>query len=283
MKPAPTGGPDYAARIRRAKHLVTKYPFAAEVLTFYQVIAEFQGNLYGHILRSRNALRPLESTQTWSLPNFAPLFPLFSDVLAMLQRHGPAPVQEAARRLTEQSKDSWKTRLEEFWIAREQSQHRRTEEADDSYETLTEFILRAFVQPYAEFVAAQVPDPSLTANERMCPRCGAAPLLGVLRPEGEGGKRRLLCSFCLQEWDSRRIFCAACAEDDEKKLPVYVAEQFPHIRVEACDTCRFYVRTIDLTKDGNAAPIVDDLAAIPLTLWSQEHGYQRIQPNLLGT
>jgi FdhE protein len=283
MKPAPTGGPDYAARIRRAKHLATKYPFAAEVLTFYQVIADFQENLYGHILRSRNALRPLESTQTWSLPNFAPLFPLFSEVLAMLQRHGPAPVQEVARRLTEQSKDSWKTRLEEFWAAREQSQQRRTGEPDDSYDTLTEFILRAFVQPYAEFVAAQVPDPSLTANERMCPRCGAAPLLGVLRPEGEGGKRRLLCSFCLQEWDSRRIFCAACAEDDEKKLPVYVAEQFPHIRVEACDTCRFYVRTIDLTKDGNAAPIVDDLAAIPLTLWSQEHGYQRIQPNLLGT
>ena len=102
MKPAPTGGPDYPARIRRAKHLVTKYPFAAEVLTFYQAIAEFQGNLYGHILRSRNALRPVESTQTWSLPDFAPLFPLFSEVLAMLQRHGPAPVQDAARRVEDQ-------------------------------------------------------------------------------------------------------------------------------------------------------------------------------------
>jgi FdhE protein len=52
--------------------------------------------------------------------------------------------------------------------------------------------------------------------------------------------------------------------------------------VEACDTCKRQLRTIDLTKDGNAVPDVDDLAAIPLTLWAQEFGYERIFPNLLG-
>jgi FdhE protein len=116
-----------------------------------------------------------------------------------------------------------------------------------------------------------------------CPLCGGRPLLGVLRLEGDGGKRRMMCSFCLQEWDYRRIFCPACGETDEKKLPVYVAEQFPHIRVEICETCKVYVRTIDLTKDGNAVPLVDDLAAIPLSLWAQEHGYTHLHPNLLGT
>jgi len=64
---------------------------------------------------------------------------------------------------------------------------------------------------------------------------------------------------------------------------VYVAEQFPHIRVEACETCKVYIRTIDLTKDGHAVPVVDDLAAIPLSLWAQERGFTRMQPNLLGT
>jgi hypothetical protein len=34
---------------------------------------------------------------------------------------------------------------------------------------------------------------------------------------------------------------------------------------EACDTCRHCIRTVDLTKDGNAVPVVViDLAAIPL-------------------
>src|SRR5579871_2639466 len=68
----------------------------------------------------------------------------------------------------------------------------------------------------------------------------------------------------------RRILCAACGEEREEKLPVYVAEQFPHIRVECCDTCKHYLRTVDLTKNGNALPEADDLAAIPLTLWAQE-------------
>jgi FdhE protein len=101
--------------------------------------------------------------------------------------------------------------------------------------------------------------------------------------EGDGGKRFLLCSFCSQEWEFRRILCPTCGEESETKLPVYIAEQLPHIRVEACDTCKFYLPTVDLTKDGHAIPLVDDLAAIPLTLWAHENGYSRLQPNLLGT
>jgi FdhE protein len=148
---------------------------------------------------------------------------------------------------------------------------------------LTEFLTRAFLQPYAEFLVADMLPPVLPMTVCRCPRCDALPLLGVLRPEGDGGKRFLQCSFCSQEWDFRRIFCAHCGEDREQKLPVYIAEQFPHIRVECCDTCKHFLRTIDLTKEGNAVPIVDDLAAIPLSLWAQDNGYTRIQGNLLGT
>jgi len=281
MKPAESGGPDYSARIRRAEYLATAHPFAAEVLTFYKKIAEFQNKIYGHILRNGSALGSAERAQLWSAPNSDVRVSLFPDMLAMFQNSGPAPVRDTARQLSAEGKELWKAQLAEFWVANSGSQAGKRPE--DSVEPLTDFILRAFAQPYAEFAEAQTPDPPLTANYRMCPRCGAAPLIGVLRPEGDGGKRRLLCSFCLREWDSRRILCAACGEDDEKKLPVYVAEQFPHIRVEACETCKFYVRTVDLTKDGNAVPLVDDLAAIPLSLWAEEHGYQRVQENLLGT
>jgi FdhE protein len=108
-------------------------------------------------------------------------------------------------------------------------------------------------------------------------------VVGVLRIEGDGGKRFLLCSFCGTEWEFRRIYCAYCGESREASLPVFVAEKFPQIRVEACDTCRHCIRTVDLTKDGNAIPAVDDLAAIPLALWADEYGYQRIHGNLLGT
>lgn len=282
MKPARSGGPDYTARIQRSQFLATKYPFAAEVLAFYKEIAEFQKHLYAQIRSVADSVRPQEA-KNWSTPSFTSLLPNLSDLLALLQGSGPAPVRDAARRLSVEGPDAWKTRLADFWASTLESQGDSENRFEPPREPLTEFILRAFVQPFAESAEAASADPPLTANCRNCPRCGAAPLAGVLRPEGDGGKRRLLCSFCLREWDSRRIFCPACGEFDDKKLPVYVAEQFPAVRVEACDTCKFYVRTVDLTKDGNAVPIVDDLAAMPLSLWAQEHGYKRVHENLLGT
>lgn len=54
------------------------------------------------------------------------------------------------------------------------------------------------------------------------------------------------------------------------------------MRVEACDTCHCYIKTIDLTKDGRAVSVVDELAAIPLSLWARENGYVKVRANLLG-
>ncbi len=283
MKAAQTGGPDYDARMRRARHLAAAHPFAAEVLTFYERLAVFQKDFYGKVRGSGSVPGivggPGELRSELKLGDLLQQFP---ELLTLLASVGPAPVAEAARSMASRPPAEWTDLLTEFWTfgGRTDSE---METPDLSAEPLAEFVLRAFLQPYAEFLAGRLADPPLAATYRVCPRCGSPPLLGVLRPEGDGGKRRLLCSFCLQEWDFRRIFCAACGEEDEKKLPVYVAEQFPHVRVESCDTCKFYLRTIDLTKDGNAVPIVDDLAAIPLSLWAHERGYARLHPNLLGT
>jgi len=112
------------------------------------------------------------------------------------------------------------------------------------------------------------------SSARACPRCGSAPLLSVLRPEATvanaAGQVRSV-------WNFRRIFCPACGEEAEARLPVYVAEGVPHIRLETCDTRKFYLHTVDLTKNGHPIPVVDDLAAIPLSLWAEEHGYCRLQ------
>jgi FdhE protein len=51
--------------------------------------------------------------------------------------------------------------------------------------------------------------------------------------------------------------------------------------VDACDSCRRYVKTIDLTRDGTAVPIVDDIATLTLDLWARGQGYERLRPNLL--
>jgi FdhE protein len=77
--------------------------------------------------------------------------------------------------------------------------------------------------------------------------------------------------------------CAGCGEQRFESLPVFTAEQFPHVRIEACDTCRTYLKTIDLTKDGRAIPVVDDIASLSLDLWAQDRGYTRLRPSLVRT
>ena len=54
------------------------------------------------------------------------------------------------------------------------------------------------------------------------------------------------------------------------------------IEKRACDSCRYYIKTVDLTKNGHAVPVVDELATIPLNLCAQEHDYIKLRANLLG-
>lgn len=279
MKAAQLGRTEYDARILRAEYLASQRPFAAEVLRFYWRIAEFQKSFYAEC--KKDIARQFTSRPAGSFRAPMPsddtdrLLPRLKSFLSLVAQAGPPPLAAAAREISELDAVSKLSLLDAYWNLGGTNDH--------LIGAFAQFIPRAFAQPLVELLAAHTVAPPALSTQHSCPLCGGQPLLGVLRLEGDGGKRRMMCSFCLHEWDFRRIYCPACGEADEKKLPVYVAEQFSHIRVEACETCKICLRTIDLTKDGNAIPLVDDLAAIPLTLWSQEHGYTRLHPNLLGT
>jgi FdhE protein len=130
-------------------------------------------------------------------------------------------------------------------------------------------------------------DPAPRFIGRVLEQCGPCPghtrpLCAVLRPEGEGGKRSLVCAICFAESEFNRIRCPGCGEEDQAKLPVYTAEQLPYIRIEACDACRMYMKSIDLTKNGLAVPEVDEIAAVALDVWAAGEGYTKLQVNLFG-
>lgn len=271
-----TGEAEYDARIRRAERLSSPHSAATEFLEFYKPVASFQKLLRANMTAAYQ-VRPisLPSSDLRGELDFTVLLPHFLGYLSVIENHAPPALAKSARLFRSLPSESWIASLEAYW------QHAGI--YDQQVGAFAQFLPRAFLQPYAEFRATLAPRAPQVTTPRLCPWCGARPSLGVLRPEGDGGKRFLLCSFCSQEWEFRRILCPTCGEEAEDKLPVYIAEGSPHVRVEACDTCKFYLRTIDLTKDGNAIPIVDDLAAIPHTLWANEQGYSRLQPNLLGT
>jgi len=200
------------------------------------------------------------------------LLPKLPGFLSGIETFATQPFVEAARGLGTGGENRRREALTSCW-----------QNATDFTPAGPESVLAwIFLQPYAECLADQAERPLGNGALAICPFCSAKPVVGVLRPEGDGGKRFLICSLCSTEWPFGRILCPACAEETVEKLAVYTASQFPHVRVEACDTCRRYIKTVDLTKNGHAVPLVDELATIPLNLWAEEHQYKKLQPNLLG-
>ena len=79
-----------------------------------------------------------------------------------------------------------------------------------------------------------------------------------------------------------RIVCPACDEGDPAKLPTFQSPSYAAVRIEACETCRRYVKSIDLTVDGRAIPEVDDLVSLSMDLWAAARGFARIELGLAG-
>ena len=277
-------------RIRRANELTSSYPFAAEGLRFYTRVATFQRNLYADIQQAL-ADSPAGGS-TGSLRNELDLFlllPNFSRYLALIEQIAPTPLAQAAAGLARKGTAGWQRAIEEFWhsdldtamvLGGEEEEAEGAAGGTNPREQLLAWI---FLQPYAEYLADQRVDTIVDGAPSTCPLCGGKPVVGVLRSEGDGAKKSLVCMLCAHEWGFRRIYCPACGEEREPQMAFYSAPEIAHVRVDVCDTCHTYLKSIDLTKTGLAVPVVDELATIPLDLWAREHGYEKLQINLLGT
>jgi FdhE protein len=262
----PVANTPWQQRIRRAERLAAQHPFAAEILGFYIHTARFQEGLSQRLERS-----PLKEDPMSPLPpNWLELLDSFPSFLILVENKAPTSLARIARDLRNSASDSWAGTFTNCWTN------------IDAPTEPQEFLVLAFLQPCAELLRARARLQSEGYTLSLCPFCHRKPALGILRPLGDGGRRSLLCGFCLAEWEFRRIVCPGCGEEDHAKLPVYTAQELPYIRVECCDACHTYMKTIDLTKNGLAEPLVDELASVPLNLWAQEHGYAKLHPNLLG-
>lgn len=255
-------------RLRRAEHLTEQWPFSAEILRTYELILQFQRSLAVVLQRSR-----VNGHSYPRLPQDLDLSPFFSEfkgLLRIARITAPAEVAVVAGNEADFDATRWQRLLNSYW--RNSENDARPAEA---------FLLHAFLQPIAEHVAASSELGQQEPRVPVCPFCERKPACGILRPEGDGAKRSLVCSFCSTEWDYRRLICPGCEQEDVEKLPIYTADEFPNIRIEACDVCKTFIKTVDLTKDGRPIPLVDEIGSVPLTLWAEEKGYHKLQSNLL--
>ena len=97
-----------------------------------------------------------------------------------------------------------------------------------------------------------------------CPVCGSSPGLSMLKGEGE---RYYVCSFCWYEWLTPRIYCPFCDNTDSSQLHYFFSDEEPEYRVDGCDRCSRYIKTIDLRKTSRTiVPVVEAIATLHLDL-----------------
>jgi FdhE protein len=254
-------------RIHRAEELSRKSEAAQEILTFYAKLLQSQKEI-DEFLRSRPSWLPSGSLAD-DLSVVSDCLPL---LLRTVEENGSEPLAEESRFLNTASRATVYEMLLQYW-------HSPSD---------TQFFAKAFLQPYARWLAesgGQPLDRIFENNERRCPFCGGMPQVSFLQireATSESGNRDLVCATCTINWSFRRVACAYCGEESPTKLGYFHTPEYDHIRIEACDTCKHYIKGVDLSRLGFAVPLVDEVAAAALDVWAHEHGYTKIELNLVG-
>ena len=112
-----------------------------------------------------------------------------------------------------------------------------------------------------------------------CPVCSSLPHLSLLREEV--GKRYLICSFCGYSWRIDRLICPFCNNKEQEFLQYFYGEGEETYRINLCNKCHQYIKTIDLRILGESDPSLEDLATLHLDILASQKGYKRPVPNPL--
>ncbi len=145
------------------------------------------------------------------------------------------------------------------------------------------FLIQSSVKPSIEAVVEQL-RPELDPGawiKGYCPVCGSLPSLSLLKEEV--GKRYLLCSFCGCQWRIDRRFCPFCGNKDQESLHYFHGEGEAAHRIDLCDKCHQYIKTIDFRKIEESDPVLEDLASLHLDIVAAQKGYKRPVLNPLTT
>jgi formate dehydrogenase accessory protein FdhE len=250
----------FETRAKRAETLAPHSVPAGEVLRFAAGLYRAQGQMAAALAEG--------ATLSGRFGEDAPrILPLTLVVAAFVEAAAPDALREVARARLAEDQGTVLGRLRQFW-----------EDGDAQY------LHRAMLRPYVEVLSGAHRPPDRPHREGRCPFCGGGPWISARRqePDSDAARRLLGCSLCGGEWSFPRVRCPCCAEENPEKLPVFQNETHPAARIDACETCRRYVKSIDLTQDARPIPEVDDLVSLSLDLWAVEEGFSRLEPGLAG-
>lgn len=257
---------EFERRAARADLLASQSPAARDALEFAAVLCRAQAQLAAAV-EAAHRTHPF----TGQIADDAgTLVSLHDRMIFVLADRSPELLADDARNRREEEPELAQARLVTYW--------------NGDISAREDYLSRCLLRPYVEVLRAHDLAPGRLHRQGFCPFCGGAPSIGALKwaGESEAGLRLLVCGLCGLEWNFNRIRCPACQEDSPDKLPVFRSNAHPTVRIEACETCRQYVKSIDLTVDARPIAEVDELLSLSMDLWAADEGYTRIEPGLAG-
>jgi FdhE protein len=148
---------------------------------------------------------------------------------------------------------------------------REAEENIDLIDLFTEESLRPELESIAEKYGEIIE--KLNWSEGYCPICGKEPKIGEIRGEEEG-KRYLFCHQCGFKWYFQRIKCPFCGNEEQHSLAYFEVEGEERYRVDVCNKCRRYIKTVELPKSSEEPNLdVEDIATLHLDMIAYDEGY----------
>jgi hypothetical protein len=106
-----------------------------------------------------------------------------------------------------------------------------------------------------------------TWGRATCPLCGGRPIFAVIG----NGDRRLVCGRCHGRWPFEPRRCHHCLATDG--IRVFAAHEGIY-QVTACDTCRHYLKGLDVRRAGRPLFLpLDTVATLALDRAVAERGY----------
>lgn len=133
-------------------------------------------------------------------------------------------------------------------------------------------------RPFFLMLGKPFRDEKLSWQEGRCPVCHATPAIASLDEEG----RRLHCSFCGTKGIFRRMGCPVRPADGSSKTRIFTFEKEEGFRIDACDECGSYVKTVTASLLREMSSDLVDLVSLPLDIIVQGKGYRRLSPNPIG-
>lgn len=147
-------------------------------------------------------------------------------------------------------------------------------EAEDQID-LIDLFLEESLRPELEMIAKKYGEIVKKSDwsEGYCPICGKEPKIGEIREE-EDGKRYLFCHQCGFKWYFNRIKCPFCGNDEQHSLAYFEVEGEERYRVDVCNKCWRYIKTVELSKSSEEPNMdVEDIATLHLDMIAYDEGY----------